>query len=174
MAASVAKHAKHQPGARLRVGYTPDTVPSILSHALRRFTKSTPGVELVLEPGTTPGLIEDTRDGRLDVAAVCLPAATGQLRVTRIAREHAVAAVTLMHRLADLPEIDFERLTDSTLLLMPRGVNPAFFDGVVAEAGMEGLNRVWSRPEALPSPAELQDPAQWLERMRTKSLEPAV
>jgi uncharacterized protein (DUF2342 family) len=35
---------------------------------------------------------------------------------------------------------------------------------VAAEAGIEGLNRVWASPEALPSAAELQDPKQWLER----------
>jgi uncharacterized protein (DUF2342 family) len=36
---------------------------------------------------------------------------------------------------------------------------------VAAEAGIEGLNRVWSSPEALPSARELQHPKKWLERM---------
>jgi len=49
-----------------------------------------------------------------------------------------------------------------------------FCDAVVAEAGIEGLNRVWSSPGALPSPSELTDSRRWLERVRTKSLEPAV
>ena len=31
-------------------------------------------------------------------------------------------------------------------------------------AGIEGLNRVWSSPAALPSPDELQHPEQWLKR----------
>ena len=34
----------------------------------------------------------------------------------------------------------------------------AFCDGVVARAGIEGLNRVWSGPEAMPTVAELSDP----------------
>ena len=38
-------------------------------------------------------------------------------------------------------------------------------DAVAAEAGIEGLNRVWSAPEALPSSDELQHPGKWLERM---------
>lgn len=39
-----------------------------------------------------------------------------------------------------------------------------FCDAVVREAGVEGLNRVWSAPEALPSMAELDTPSQWLQR----------
>ena len=35
---------------------------------------------------------------------------------------------------------------------------------VVARAGIEGLNRVWSGPEALPTVAELSDPVAWLNR----------
>ena len=34
----------------------------------------------------------------------------------------------------------------------------AFCDGVVARAGIEGLNRVWSGPEAMPTVAELERP----------------
>ena len=34
----------------------------------------------------------------------------------------------------------------------------AFCDGVVARAGIEGLNRVWIGPEAMPTVAELDDP----------------
>jgi len=34
----------------------------------------------------------------------------------------------------------------------------------VREAGVEGLNRVWSSPAALPSSAELDAPRLWVER----------
>ena len=39
-----------------------------------------------------------------------------------------------------------------------------FCDEVVALAGIEGLNRVWIAPEQMPTMAELDDPAGWLER----------
>src|SRR4051794_14509333 len=140
VAERVAKHTERRAAGRLRGGYTPDSVPPALSRALRRFTGSTPGIALALEAGTAPGLIEDVREGRLDVAAVCLPAATAGLRVTPIAREPAMAAVPLMHRFADLAEIHVEQLAESTLLLMPRLVNPAFFDGVVAACREAGFS----------------------------------
>ena len=48
----------------------------------------------------------------------------------------------------------------------------AFCDGVVARAGIEGLNRVWSAPEAMPTVAELDDPAGWLRRTEPRELQP--
>jgi DNA-binding transcriptional LysR family regulator len=149
VAERVAKQTGRRAAGRLRMGYALDSLPSVVSHALRSFTASTPGIELAVEAGTTPGLIEDVREGRLDVAAVCLPAPTAGLRVTAVAREGAVAAVPLMHRFADRSELDMERLAESTLLMMPRAVNPAFFDGVLAacrEAGFSASLRESHEP----------------------------
>jgi coenzyme F420 biosynthesis associated uncharacterized protein len=41
----------------------------------------------------------------------------------------------------------------------------AFSDEVVREAGIKTLNRVWRSPDSIPSAAELDDPALWLERV---------
>jgi uncharacterized protein (DUF2342 family) len=43
----------------------------------------------------------------------------------------------------------------------------AFCDGVVARVGIDGLNRAWSDPALLPTLAELDDPAAWIERTGT-------
>jgi coenzyme F420 biosynthesis associated uncharacterized protein len=40
----------------------------------------------------------------------------------------------------------------------------AFCDAVVARGGISALNRAWAGPEALPTPAELDDPVGWLAR----------
>ncbi|MPZ61330.1 MAG: coenzyme F420 biosynthesis-associated protein [Propionibacteriales bacterium] len=40
-----------------------------------------------------------------------------------------------------------------------------FVRGVVDEVGMDGFNRVWSSPEALPSKPEIGDPAAWVRRV---------
>jgi coenzyme F420 biosynthesis associated uncharacterized protein len=45
-----------------------------------------------------------------------------------------------------------------------------FCDGVVARAGIAGLNRVWSGPEAMPTVPELGDPAGWLARTEPPQL----
>ena len=41
----------------------------------------------------------------------------------------------------------------------------AFCRAVIDEVGMEGLNRVWTSPETLPSKAEIADPQLWLSRV---------
>jgi coenzyme F420 biosynthesis associated uncharacterized protein len=45
----------------------------------------------------------------------------------------------------------------------------AFCDAVVAEGGIERLNRVWSAPDQLPTADELERPRDWLERTRVLS-----
>lgn len=44
-------------------------------------------------------------------------------------------------------------------------VGSAFTRHVVLAAGMDGFNQVWTSPEALPTRAELDDPAAWLRRV---------
>jgi DNA-binding transcriptional LysR family regulator len=140
VAERVAKQVGRRAAVRLRFGYALDCLPPAVARALRGFTASAPGIELALYAGTTPSLVEDVREGRLDVAAVPLPAPTSGLRATPVTREGSVAAVPLMHRFADPAELGIEQLGDSTLLMMPRTVNPSFFDGVLAACRSAGFS----------------------------------
>ncbi len=47
----------------------------------------------------------------------------------------------------------------------------AFCTGVVERAGMAGLNRLWSDPELLPTPNELDAPGLWLARIDLPGLD---
>jgi DNA-binding transcriptional LysR family regulator len=140
VAQQVAKQTAQRVASRLRVGYAFDCLPAPISHALRGFGACVPGTELALQAGAMPGLIDDVRAGRLDVAAVFLPAPVSGLRATPITREGTVVAVPLMHRFADQTELDIEQLGESTLLVMPRAVNPAFFDGVLGACRGAGIS----------------------------------
>jgi coenzyme F420 biosynthesis associated uncharacterized protein len=57
-----------------------------------------------------------------------------------------------------------ERLIGLDLKLRQYEQGKAFCDGVVAHGGISALNRAWAGPEALPTPAELDDPLGWLAR----------
>jgi coenzyme F420 biosynthesis associated uncharacterized protein len=46
-----------------------------------------------------------------------------------------------------------------------------FCDEIVRERGVEALHHLWSGPEALPTLAELRDPASWLARTMPRELE---
>jgi coenzyme F420 biosynthesis associated uncharacterized protein len=64
-----------------------------------------------------------------------------------------------------------DKLLGMDLKLRQYEQGKAFCDGVVARAGIHGLNRVWIGPEALPTVAELSDPAGWLRRTEPLALE---
>jgi coenzyme F420 biosynthesis associated uncharacterized protein len=57
-----------------------------------------------------------------------------------------------------------EKLIGLDLKLRQYQVGKAFCDGIVARGGIAALNRAWAGPEALPTLAELDDPAGWLAR----------
>jgi coenzyme F420 biosynthesis associated uncharacterized protein len=57
-----------------------------------------------------------------------------------------------------------EKLIGLDLKLRQYRQGKAFCDAVVARGGIVALNRAWSAPEALPTFAELADPAAWLKR----------
>ena len=63
-----------------------------------------------------------------------------------------------------------DKLLGMDLKLRQYEQGKAFCDGVVARAGIEGLNRVWAGPENLPSVAELSDPDGWLQRTEPPQL----
>lgn len=57
------------------------------------------------------------------------------------------------------------RLTGLDVKLEQYRLGERFADEVVKRQGMEGLNRVWERPENLPTLAEVRDPGLWMTRM---------
>jgi coenzyme F420 biosynthesis associated uncharacterized protein len=57
-----------------------------------------------------------------------------------------------------------EKLIGLELKLRQYEQGKRFCDAVVAEGGIEALNRAWASPEALPTQAELDDPQAWLAR----------
>ena len=61
------------------------------------------------------------------------------------------------------------RMLGLELKLRQYSLGKAFCDRVVAEAGIEGLNRVWRAPAAVPTLAELENPRGWLNRVGAES-----
>jgi DNA-binding transcriptional LysR family regulator len=124
---------------RLRVGYMPDSLPGYVPQSLTRFAAAAPGIEVVLEAGSPLRLGADVRSGSLDVAVVCLPLATGGLRVTPLGEEGAVIALPAAHPLAAAEAIEPAQIAQTPLLLLPRASNPAFYDGIISAWRSAGL-----------------------------------
>jgi coenzyme F420 biosynthesis associated uncharacterized protein len=73
-------------------------------------------------------------------------------------------AMDRRRRSRSAPQRIIERLLGFDVKLRQYELGKRFADAVAAEAGIEGLNRVWLSPEALPSSDELQHPSSWLKR----------
>jgi coenzyme F420 biosynthesis associated uncharacterized protein len=67
-------------------------------------------------------------------------------------------------------EMVLGRLLGMDLKLRQYELGKGFCDSVAAEAGIDGLNRVWAGPDSLPALEELESPSVWLDRVR----QPAV
>jgi coenzyme F420 biosynthesis associated uncharacterized protein len=74
------------------------------------------------------------------------------------------AAMDARRQSRSAPERILLRLLGMEMKLRQYKIGKDFCDEVVAEAGIEGLNRAWTGPEALPTLAELDRPADWLAR----------
>lgn len=77
------------------------------------------------------------------------------------------AAMTRRRESRGLPWRVLERLLGLELKMRQYQVGRRFCDEVVEEGGPQALKIAWHSPQELPSPAELNEPALWLARMRT-------
>jgi coenzyme F420 biosynthesis associated uncharacterized protein len=88
------------------------------------------------------------------IAAEAIPGHEG-LRVAMDARRRSRSA----------PQRLIEGLLGLDMKMRQYEQGKVFCDAVVAEAGMEALNRVWASPSSLPTPLELEQPLEWLTRV---------
>jgi putative hydrolase len=77
-----------------------------------------------------------------------------------------IAEAVRRRRIESSPDDVFvERLLGLTLTRQQVERGKAFVAGVVARAGDDGLGQLWARPDAIPTPAELEAPGLWLARL---------
>jgi DNA-binding transcriptional LysR family regulator len=134
-----ARRAQDPSGGRLRFGYLTDVLPAAVPITLARFAEGMPGFDVQLQSGTTAELLADVSAGRLDAAAVCLPAQTAGLTVSPLWREGAVVAVPSYHRRARDAAIELAALEDAPLVIPVRTANAAFHDAVIAACRRAGI-----------------------------------
>jgi DNA-binding transcriptional LysR family regulator len=139
--ARLATHeARDRTTARLRIGYTPASLPTSVPKALQRLAASMKHLEATLEPAFALELIAAVRDERLDAAIVSLPAPTAGLRTTQLGRERAVAALPAGHRHAMRPAIRLDHLAPERIVLLPREASRPFYDAVLAACQSAALS----------------------------------
>jgi DNA-binding transcriptional LysR family regulator len=139
-AVAVARDTSSSAATRLRVGYLPDSLPAEVPRALQELGRTMPNLQVSFETGAARKLIEEVRAKRLSAAVVSLPGPTAGLQRTMLGPQSAVIAMPVMHPHATNDEIDLERLAPERIVLLPREVNPAFYDGVLSLCRDAGLS----------------------------------
>src|SRR5262249_54354311 len=139
---------------RLRIGYTPASLPASVPRALQRVAASMANLKTVMEPGFAHELIAAVRDERLDAAIVSLPCPASGLRPTPLGDHGAVAAVPVGHRHAVAPAIRLEHVAPARIVMLPREANRPFHDAALAACQRAGVS-----PSLVETPGICVEPA---------------
>jgi DNA-binding transcriptional LysR family regulator len=139
--ARLATHEAHdRTTSRLRIGYTPASLPTSVTKAVQRLAASMKGIEPTMEPGFGLELIAAVRAERLDAAIVSLPAPTGGLRTTQLGSERAVVALPVGHRHAMQRAIRLDQMAPERVVVLPREASRPFYDAVLAACQSAALS----------------------------------
>jgi DNA-binding transcriptional LysR family regulator len=131
--------AREQAGTatrKVRFGAVPNVLANLLAPILVNFLAESPDMSVDLV-GMEDALIEEAVvNGELD-CAVITPWGSGRLATRHLLTEEILLVVPAGHRLAGLPAVSFEMLTDESILLPPATHN--FYNTVAAAMRRAGI-----------------------------------
>ncbi|MFD1657956.1 LysR family transcriptional regulator [Streptomyces caeni] len=106
---------------RLSVGLIPSVAAVDIPRALRDFRRQYPKVRISLRVGASDDLVEQVKQGAVEVAFLGLPttARPEGVGVRELARDRLVAVVAPDHPLADEPAVDLRRLSSEVFVDLP-------------------------------------------------------
>jgi LysR family hydrogen peroxide-inducible transcriptional activator len=117
----IARQGRDPLGAPLRVGTIYTIGPYLLPGLIRQLQKKAPQMQLLLSENFTLKLIEQVRNGEIDVAIVALPLPACGLSVQAIYDEPFVVAVPRRHPWVRRKTIASADLVNETMLLLGSG-----------------------------------------------------
>lgn len=105
----------------LRLGVIPTVAPYFLPEALPRVRERHPRARFLIQEATTPELVAQLEEGRLDVLLLALEADLGEADTLTLFRDRFVAALPPGHHLAGRKRLSIAELEDEPLLLLDEG-----------------------------------------------------
>ncbi len=115
----LARSAGEQLAGRLRIGVIPTVAPYLLPTIIGELARLNPDLDLQMRETTTPKLLQDLMDGRLDTAIVALPVSEPSLLEVPLFSEHFVL---VRHRdEVGKPVPSRDMLREMRLLLLEEG-----------------------------------------------------
>jgi len=118
----IAQHHQDPEAGRLRLGLFPTLGPYLLPHVVPQVHARFPRLELLLVEEKTDVVLQQLRDGRLDVAVLALPVPDDHLHAEFLFEEDFVLAVPADHELAGIePPAPLSVLAGENVLLLEDG-----------------------------------------------------
>jgi len=106
---------------KLTIGAIPTVSPFLLPSLLPKLRKHYPQLKVFLREEQTATLIEDLRNGRIDVALLALPYPLPDLTVTSLFAESFYLATLPNHPTKQLKKLKTSHLQEESLLLLEEG-----------------------------------------------------
>lgn len=138
-AAAEAAAAVGEVRGRLAVGLIPTVAAVDIPGALRDFRLQYPHVRISLRVGASDDLVEQVKQGAIDVAFLGLPskARPDGVNASELARDRLVAVVAPDHPLAEEPTVNLRRLSSEVFVDLPaKTAGRAQSDQAFAAAGL--------------------------------------
>ncbi|NWG87851.1 MAG: LysR family transcriptional regulator [Hydrogenophilaceae bacterium] len=117
----LARYAKDPMDRTVHLGIIPTLGPYYLPHALMQVRKAHPKLRLLLREVTTPHLLTQLHEGKLDAGLLALPINDPSLEVVPLFVEPFLAAVPADHPLARAKSVKIDDLAQAGLLLLEEG-----------------------------------------------------
>ena len=106
---------------RMRLVAIPTMGPYLMPALTRAMKSRWPFVDLVLHEQRTAELLEDVRQGEMDMGLIALPYDTGELHVDVLGEESFVLATSEGHKLSGTTPAPLSVLQDAPVLLLEEG-----------------------------------------------------
>jgi DNA-binding transcriptional LysR family regulator len=118
-----------------------DTLPPVM----RAFRRLQPDTVITVREMDTADAMEALRRGEIDVAFARLERDLFPVRMQRLASDRLIAAVPDTDALAESECIDLAMMEARPMVMLPRAISPAYFDGVVAACRQAGFCPIAAR-----------------------------
>jgi DNA-binding transcriptional LysR family regulator len=148
-AVEVTRRAGSGKATIIRFGYTPVAGLGTLTTLLQAFGEEHPGVTVEAREFFSAEIPERLRAGDLDLGIALAPPTLDGVNSEVLRQEHVSALLSARHPRGATSAIPLADLRDETLLLFPRHLAPAYYDGIVAacqEAGFTPQIRTFKEP----------------------------
>lgn len=142
---ALAREVKQGRRELVTIGCITSAMLATLPPVIRAFRAQRPDAVIAVREVDTSDAIEALRRGEIDIAFARLERDRFPLRVMPLSMDRLLVALPDTDPLARERQIDIAALQDRPLVMLPRAISPAYFDGMVAACREAGFAPVPAR-----------------------------